>query len=141
MKHYPALPPLDWVKRVNRLWIVRDHLEDHAESWLEHLATLDDGRLTPSCNAARAMCEMRGPLDEPKPWFYAGLFHLATVPEARCFLATHRTTKATVLSMADDEDVRLWIDRVGPETRELLARLRRAISRIHSASSSNERVD
>ena len=118
------MPPLDWVTRVNHAWIVHSNLNDRADAWLQHLADLGDGRLQASCEIARAMCEFRDPLDNPKPWFYAGLFSLATAAEAEHFLACHRITKATVPAMVDDDDVKLWIDRVGPETRELLDRLR-----------------
>jgi hypothetical protein len=121
---------MDWVKRVNRSWLVKGHLNDHAENWLQYLTVADDGRLLPSCLAARAMCAHRRPFDDPKPWFYAGLFSLATAAEAKQFLATHRITKATVPAMADDEDVVLWLDRVGPETHELLDRLRNGLAQI-----------
>lgn len=121
------MSPIDWAKRVNRSWIVHSNLNDHAEAWLDHLAALRDGRLLESCQAARDMCALRDPGDDPKPWFYAGLFHLATVPEARQFLETHRVTKSAIPSMVDDESVRLWLDRVGPETRDLIARLRQAL--------------
>lgn len=126
---YPPLsmPPLDWVKRVNRSWIVHSDLNQHADAWLAKLAALDDGRLLKSCQAARAMCALRRPEEDPKPWFYAGLFHFASAPEARQYLETHRLTKATVPSMADDESVRLWLDRANPETGELLDRLRAAL--------------
>jgi hypothetical protein len=120
---YSTLPTLEWVKRVNRSWLVKSHLNDHAEAWLEYLAANDPARLLPSCQAARAMCALRGPFDDPKPWFYAGLFSLATAAEANQFLATHRVTRATVPAMADDESVKLWLDRVSKETRELLDRL------------------
>lgn len=123
----PSMAPIDWAKRVNRSWIVRSDLNKHADAWLTHLAAHDDGRLLESCRAARDMCTLRERTDDPKPWFYAGLFHLATVQEARQFLETHRVTKAAIPSMVDDESVRLWLDRVGPETRELLARLREAL--------------
>lgn len=130
MKHFPDLPPLDWVWRVNSTWFVNGKLNEHAVDWLNHLATLDDGRLIPSCEIARTMCGMRKRLDDPKPWFYAGLFSLATADEARRFLACHRITKAAIPAMEDDEDVRLWMDRVGPETRELLVRLRQGIAQV-----------
>jgi hypothetical protein len=123
----PSMAPIDWAKRINRSWIVRSDLNKHADAWLEHLAALDDGRLLESCRAARDMCHLRERADDPKPWFYAGLFHLATAPEARRFLETHRVTKAAIPSMVDDESVRLWLDRVGPETHELIARLRSAL--------------
>ncbi|RPJ33000.1 MAG: hypothetical protein EHM17_11800 [Verrucomicrobiaceae bacterium] len=125
-----TLPAIDWVKRVNRSWLVRGGLDEHTAEWLEHLAALADGRLLPSCEAARAMCSMRAPMEDPKPWFYAGLFTHATAAEARRFLETHRITKAAVPAMADAEDVVLWLDRVGPETKELLTRLREAIARL-----------
>ena len=130
MRKEPATAPVDWAKRVNRAWIVRGHLNEQAEHWLEHLAALDDGRLRLSCENARAMCGLRDSLDDPKPWFYAGLFSLATPAEAREFLASHRVTKALLPSMADDGEVRLWLDRVGPETHHLLDRLRQALARV-----------
>ncbi len=130
MNHHSTLPPLDWVKRVNRAWLVRGNLNDCAEAWLEYLAALDDGRLLASCEAARAMCGLRQPMDDPKPWFYAGLFSYATVEEARRFLATHRITKSAVPAMMDKEEVRLWLDRASPETREILLRIREGIARL-----------
>jgi hypothetical protein len=137
MKHPSDHSPVDWVKRVNRAWIVRGHLNVQAETWLDHLASLDDGRLQQSCENARALCDLRDPLDDPKPWFYAGLFSLATPAEARKFLATHRVTKALVPSMADDEEVRLWLERVGPETLQLLERLRQALGCLRQHSAEN----
>lgn len=119
-----SIPPLDWAKQVNRSWIVRNHLDDHAEQWLQHLSALNDGRLLPACEAARAMCYQRGPLDDPKLWFYAGLFSPATAAEANHFLAEHHGTKATVPAMHNDEGVRQWLANVSPETRDLFARLR-----------------
>jgi hypothetical protein len=74
------------------------------------------------------MCGMRNPLEDPKPWFYAGLFSLATADEARRFLGTHRVTKALVPAMADDEEVLRWLEAVGPETRDLVKRFRDALA-------------
>lgn len=130
MNHHANLPPREWVRRVNRAWIVHDDLADHAEAWLDYLAGLDDGRAEQVCRAARRMCDLRDELDDPKPWFYAGLFSLATADEAKRFLNTHRVTKATVPSMRDDEDVHLWVDRVSPETLALLTRLREGVRAI-----------
>lgn len=130
-KHHASLSAEDWVRRVNRSWIVRNQLNEHADTWLEYLAALGDGRLQKACEDARAMCELRLPSEDPKPWFYSGLFGLATAEEARSFLEKYRITKAVLPSMAEDAEVKLWIDRVGPETKELLDRLRNGISRIH----------
>lgn len=121
------MTPVEWVKRVNRSWIVHNNLNDQAESWVNYLAEPDALRLETSCEIARKMCDLRDPLDDPKPWFYAGLFHLATAAEAQLFLDFHRVTKATVPTMMDDESVRLWIARISAETRELLDRLRMAL--------------
>ncbi len=127
MRHHAHMSPVDWVKRVNRSWIVHNNLNDQAEAWVHYLGDLHDGRLDPSCEIAREMCDLREALDDPKPWFYAGLFNLATAEEARQFLDMHRVTKATVPTMVDDESVHLWIARISPETRELLERMRAAL--------------
>ena len=121
------MSPVDWVRRINCSWIVHNNLNDQADAWLTYLADLGDERLKISCEIARTMCDLRDPLDDPKPWFYAGLFHLATAAESKRFLDTHRVTKATVPTMVDDESVRLWIARISPETCELLDRLRKAL--------------
>lgn len=127
MKPYHALEPIAWAKRVNRTWLTKGGLNQDADAWMKHLAARGGGRLKRSCENARAMCGFRDPLDDPKPWFYAGLFSLATREEAQRFLANHRITKAAVPSMHDDGEVLLWLDRVGPETRELMDRLRNAL--------------
>jgi hypothetical protein len=129
MRHHAHMSAIDWVRRINRSWIVHNNLNDQAEAWVDYLAEKNDPRLAASCGIARAMCDLRDPLDDPKPWFYAGLFHLATAEEARRFLDMHRVTKATVPSMADEESVRLWFDRISQETRDLLHRLRDALVR------------
>lgn len=136
MRHREISSPIDWATRVNRSWLVRSNLNDHAEAWLKHLAGLDDGRLLKSCEIARALCAARQPDDDPKPWFYAGLFQLATAAEAKSFLDTHRVTKSLVPTMEEDPEVQLWLDRVGPETRELLARLRQGLEQVRKSQTS-----
>lgn len=115
---------------MNERWIVHSNLKNSAEDWLRHLAALGDGRLLPSCEIARAMCSTRDGLDDPKPWFYAGLFHLATAAEAQEFLSGHRVTRATIPSMAADDELGLWLDRITPETRALVDRLKAALAEI-----------
>lgn len=132
MRHREIMSPIDWARRVNRSWLVRSNLNEHTDAWLDHLAELDDERLLKSCEIARGLCDRRGAEDDPKPWFYAGLFQLATVEEARRFLETHRVTKSLVPAMAEDPDVLLWLDRVGPETRELISRLRRDVEQLRT---------
>lgn len=130
MRHHPHMSPVEWAKRINRSWIVHNNLNDQAEAWIGYLAESEDPRLEVSCEAAQTMCDRREPLDDPKPWFYAGLFHLATPAEALRFLDVHRVTKATVSSMVNDESVQLWIARISPETKDLLERLRLSLMEI-----------
>src|ERR1041384_2872948 len=40
--------------------------------------------------------------EDPKPWFYAGLFSLATVEEARRFLANHSFTLSAIPSLSTE---------------------------------------
>ena len=133
MQPHTLTSDLEWARRVNQSWIVRSNLNDHADAWLDYLAEVNDGRLAKSCSTARAMCGLRNFYDDPKPWFYAGLFSLATAAEAKRYLDTHRITKASVPAMIDDEGVNLWIDRVGPDTSELLDRLRAGVTKILSS--------
>lgn len=132
MRHHPHMPAEEWARRINRSWIVHNNLNDQAEAWVDYLETGGDPRLKISCEAARAMCDLRDPLDDPKPWFYAGLFHLATPEEAFRFLDLHRVTKATVTSMRNDENVRLWINRISLETKDLLERLRYSLTKLEA---------
>lgn len=83
------------------------------------------------------MCSLRRKAEDPKPWFYSGLFSLATPEEAARFLATHRVTKAAIPSSAGNPDVELWLDRVGPETQALMQRLRHAIASLNPQSPGN----
>lgn len=129
MRHREIRSPVEWATRVNRAWIVRSNLNDQAGAWLDYLARLEDGRLQKSCEIARSMCDLRPPEADPKPWFYAGLFQLASEAEVNTFIDTHRVTKATVPVMVNDSDVLLWLERVGPETLKLLDRLRDDLAR------------
>lgn len=124
MRDDADMPPVDWVVRVNSSWLVRGGLDEAAGRWIEHLRATDPARLEASCDAARGMCRMRQPLADPKPWFYAGLFSLATPEEVARFIPGYRITKAAVPSMEHDKEVLLWLDRVGDETRLLIGELR-----------------
>lgn len=132
MKNQEVINLSEWVKRVNQSWIVRQGLAERAGEWLDHLEDLDDGRLELCCRAALEMSQRRADPDDPKPWFYAGLFSKATADEAHRFLANHRMTPATVPAMRDDEAVKSWIKQIGPETRRLLERLREGLAECQS---------
>jgi|688.fasta_scaffold282474_3 hypothetical protein len=130
MRDDANMPPVDWVMRVNSAWLVRGGLDVAAGRWIEHLRATDPERLEASCMAAREMCRMRQPLVDPKPWFYAGLFSLATPDEVAGFIPGYRITKAAVPSMEHDDEVLLWLDRVGDETRVLIGELRGGLERL-----------
>ena len=122
-----ATRPVDWAKRINSSWIVHQGLREQAAGWIAHLEATDPHRLHDSCLVAQEMCEHRGCDDDPKPWFYSGLFSMATADEARRFLASHKLTSASVPALADDEGVRNWTASLCAETTRLLGRLRAAL--------------
>src|SRR5690606_12497863 len=120
---YPNIPSTDWAKRVNR-WIVHEGLAERAEEWLSYLEKLGDGRLAKSCAMCRTMSRIRRRNEDPKPWFYAGLFSLATAEEVHRFLSNHRLTAAVIPATGGDGELAKWVDRLGPDTRALVSRLR-----------------
>lgn len=120
--------PVHWAKRVNHAWIVRGGLKESTDEWLDYLKGMNDGRLRLSCEAARRMCGKRMPDEDPKPWFYAGLFRFATTEEAQRFLSTHYVTLVSLPCMAGDPETESWLSEVGEETRELIQRLREALA-------------
>lgn len=85
-----------WVRRVNSRWIVREGLRGRAAAYLDFLAATDTGRLRRSCRRARRLTDHFGDDEDPKPWFYAGLFSLASGEEAAGFLTEHPFTFAAL---------------------------------------------
>ena len=131
------LSATEWVRRVNRTWLVHGGLNAAAERWMDYLAASDPARLDASCLVARAMCTMRDPLADPKPWFYAGLFSLAAQDEVERFIPSFRITKAAIPSMAGDDEVMLWLERVSGETKALIRDLRAALERLDAGDGIN----
>lgn len=115
---------VEWAGRINKRWIVHHGLGEKAESWLEYLAATDEARLRESCETAREMIARWSECGDPKPWFYSGLFHLATEEEAKRFLKGHRLTTATVPAMHEDTGVKEWEEELCDETVDLLEKLR-----------------
>ncbi|MEI6656470.1 MAG: hypothetical protein WCP45_17035 [Verrucomicrobiota bacterium] len=127
MQHRDTSDPIAWARRINRGWLVRGGLDHTTDAWLDHLEQSDPARLLACCDIARALS--RGPdrtLD-PKPWFYAGLFSLASEAEARRYLPTHHFTAAAIPALAHDEALSRWVADLSPASGELLARLRAAV--------------
>jgi hypothetical protein len=131
--------PIEWAQRVNQRWIVRYGLGLRAEEWLAYLAASDPKRLEKSCEIARAMVHHWSQLGDPKPWFYIGLFSTATYDEAKRFLAGHRLTSSCVPALAEDPDVKSWVESLCAETRELHHRLRDGLDSVLEARSKSRR--
>lgn len=91
---------VSWARRVNSRWIVRESLRESASRYLEHLERADPDRLRRSCLRARRLTDRFGESEDPKPWFYAGLFSLATPDEVEGFLTGHLFTLATIPGLA-----------------------------------------
>lgn len=86
------------VKRVNNRWIVHRDLNRNAGLYLDHLARTDQPRLVSSCRNAHLMTGWCDPKEDPKPWFYSGLFSLTTPEEAGTFIADHWLTRMVTAS-------------------------------------------
>ncbi|KAB2640674.1 MAG: hypothetical protein DVB25_03635 [Verrucomicrobia bacterium] len=132
MNHRDTSNLPEWARRVNRTWLVRGGLEIATEAWLAHLEQTDSARLLASCEIARTLS--RGPdrTHDPKPWFYAGLFSLATAAEAHHYLATHHFTAAAIPALAQDAASNQWAATLSPASHNLLERLRSAILALTS---------
>lgn len=119
-----------WVRRVNARWLVHHRLRQDAADYLDHLAAVDRGRLERSCRMARSMVLHCGSANDPKPWFYAGLFGLATAEEGRRFLVGHEFTRAAIPELTEALGSDCTIDRVGKATWALIERIRAALEQV-----------
>jgi len=116
-----------WVRRVNDRWIVRQNLRESASAYLDHLAGTDPERLQLSCACAKHLTETFGKKEDPKPWFYAGLFRMATPEEARRFLANHDFTYSAISGLAELKSPYFAEAMVHDHTAEKLRRIREAL--------------
>lgn len=85
-----------WVRKVNGRWLVHSGLQHRAAAYIDHLAAADRSRLMNSMRIIRELFRTLGPLEDPKPRFYAGLFSLATPQEARQYLHDHLFTLSLI---------------------------------------------
>lgn len=117
-----------WANRLNGRWIVHHGLDQRAKAYMDRLAQVDPRRLERSCQLAHQLARQAAP-EDPKPWFYAGLFSLATVEEAREFLANHWFTLSAIPSLTAElcrPDTATGA--LGEAAREKIARIRQALS-------------
>ena len=113
-----------WVRATNARWLVHHGLREDAADYLDHLAAVDPGRLKRSCGIARSMVQRCGSASDPKPWFYAGLFSLATAEEGRRFLAGHKFTRMAIPELAEALGSDFTPDRLGEATWALIECIR-----------------
>lgn len=118
---------ISWVKGFNDRWIVREALRKHAAEYLEHLAQTDPKRLQRSCRRVKLLTDRFGHNEDPKPWFYAALFSLATVAEAKRYLAEHDFTLAAIPRLTEAAPDLLSGGRVALTTSEKIHRIRKAL--------------
>ncbi len=90
---FSADDAVEWVRRVNRRWIVHQNLNQTTESFLDHLAEHDPARLQKGCRLVRDVIQQGRETEDPKALFYSALFSIATPAEVRRFLSRHLFTK------------------------------------------------
>jgi hypothetical protein len=117
-----------WARRVNSRWIVREGLRASSAAYLDHLASTDPERLERSCRRARQLTDRFGSDEDPKPWFYAGLFSLATRDEVIRFLTEHPFTLAALPGEEAVVPGLLGPDSVAKKTWEKILRIREGVS-------------
>ena len=128
---------VDWVRRINSRWIVRQDLRDHAEAYLKHLEASDPGRLSQSCRLAYEMLKQRPSFQDPKPWFYAGLFGLATPLEVAEYASDHSLLAAVLSPSRTGNGWGLSDASIRKETRELIKTLRTHLERFKACLDSS----
>lgn len=124
----PQLDTVAWVREVNNRWIVHHGLEKRAEAYLEHMEATDPARLATACERAARLLRACEPTEDPKPWFYAGLFSVSTVEEAEVYLDGHWFTAECVPSLTGLSKRCAPPEGIGPETEAKIARVRKAVS-------------
>lgn len=115
---------------MNSRWIVHHGLNQSAETYMAHLDATDPTRLITACERAARLVHACEPVEDPKPWFYAGLFSVATVEEAEQYLADHWFTAQCVPSLAGHPKLRVPLEKIAPKTGAKVARVRKALSAL-----------
>jgi hypothetical protein len=123
-----------WARRVNSRWFVRDNFGGDAAAYLDHLERTDPGRLLRSCRNAHEMMQRRVRGVDPKPWFYAGLFSLATVDEARSSLRRRWFTRHSLPALTAEFDPHDPAEDVDPGARTKLELIRKAVAEVLASS-------
>jgi hypothetical protein len=126
-----------WATRVNGRWIVHHGLNQRAKAYMDHLAEVDPERLERSCQLAYRLARHAAP-EDPKPWFYAGLFSLATTEEAKEFLAHHWFTLSTLPFLGPELCPATPSGAIGQAARDKICRIRQALATALAAAQDND---
>ena len=130
LKRTDMIDYISWVRRGNSRWIVHHGLGKNADAYLNHLAEKDEQRLARSCRNAYLMVQQSDPMEDPKPWFYTGLFSLVKPDEAKVYLADHWLLSMSVGVLTNPEPDTGLLDSVGDNTIEKIRRIREAVDRL-----------
>lgn len=125
-----TLDEIAWARRVNGQWIVREGFRQTAADYLDLLEADDPDRLSRSCLRARQMLDLRERTEDPKPWFYAGLFSLTKPEEAERFLRGRDFTLACLPHLEGLDLGSMNLETVSLETLALIARIRTALGTL-----------
>lgn len=123
-----------WARRTNARWIVHHRLGEHAEAYLDHLAQQDPDRMERSCRKAYLLVHECPAGQDPKPWFYSGLFSLAAPAEVRHYLSNHWLVRMAVSGPAGGLAQNAAGQAVSEVTLETIRRIHEAVSRARSAT-------
>lgn len=119
---------VSWARRVNARWIAHNQLNQTAAAYMDHIAAHDPQRLALSCTLAHRLVHAIEPAEDPKPWFYGGLFSLATEQEARRFLEEHPLLASVVPALSEDHTAIL--KPLDEATVRKIRRVRKALKRL-----------
>jgi hypothetical protein len=119
-----------WVRRVNGRWIVRQGLNHSLSAYMDHLGEIDLLRLALSGRLTHRLVHSIEPAEDPKPWFYGGMFSLATKAEAQTFLAEHPLICSIVPSIQSEEHSPEFRKIISEDTSGKIVRLRETIGRL-----------
>ncbi len=118
-----------WARKVNDAWLVHGRLDIAAAAYMDQLEKIDPVRLARSCQRARLLTGARGRFADPKPWFYGGLFSLATPSEAKRYLADHPFVAAVIPGMAGSPE-HPELAKASEQTRKKIRRIREKIAAL-----------
>jgi hypothetical protein len=123
-----------WVRQVNSRWLVHSNLQHRANAYLDHLASTDRERLISSLRIVRELFRTLGPLEDPKPRFYAGVFSLATDEDARRYLHDHLFTFSLIPVGAHLEHPSADVPEVCSQVRRLRDDLHKCILAVQAVA-------